>query len=62
MAHTSRLKTVQLGNSEIDRVDTSLWLAITNVTVIVSPVGQFRYELINTEDGEKASARYLGKK
>jgi len=49
--------------NEIDRVDTSIWLAITNITVLTSkePIGQFRYELLNTDDGEKALARYLGK-
>ncbi len=48
--------------NELDRIDTGLWLAVTNITVISSkePVGQFRYELLNTEDGEKALARYLG--
>ena len=49
--------------NEIDRVDTSIWLAVTNITVLTSkePIGQFRYELLNTDDGEKALARYLGK-
>jgi hypothetical protein len=46
----------------VDQVDTGLWLPITDVTVIraKSPVGDYRYELINTEDNETALAKYLG--
>lgn len=49
--------------NSIDRIDTSLWLPISNVTVLKasSPVGDFKYTLINTDDGEKALAKYLGK-
>ena len=47
----------------IDRIDTALWLPISDITVLLapSPVGDYRYQLINTEDGEKALAKYLGK-
>lgn len=39
----------------VDRVDTALWLPITDITVISSrdPIGDFKYELIDTEDGER---------
>jgi hypothetical protein len=40
----------------MDRVDTALWLPITNITVIESEDG---YLLINTDDGEKANAQLL---
>ena len=35
--------------NSLDRIDTSLWL----------PVTDYRYTLINTEDGEKALAKYI---
>jgi len=49
--------------NSLDRIDTSLWLPITNITVIKasSPIGDYKYTLINTEDGEKALAKFLGK-
>lgn len=45
----------------IDRIDTSLWLSITNITVLVdkNPIGEFRYILVNKDDGEEAHARYV---
>jgi hypothetical protein len=48
--------------NSIDRIDTGLWLPVTNITVIQShnPVGDFKYELINTDD-EKALAKYMGR-
>ena len=47
----------------VDRVDTALWLPITNVTVLKasSPIGEYKYMLINIDDGEKALAKFLGK-
>jgi hypothetical protein len=47
----------------LDRIDTALWLPITSITVLEasSPVGEYRYTLINKDDGEKALAKYLGK-
>ena len=47
----------------VDRIDTALWLPITDVTVVKasSPIGDYKYVLINTEDGEKAQAKFLGK-
>jgi hypothetical protein len=47
----------------LDRIDTALWLPITNITVVEasSPVGEYRYTLINKDDGEKALAKYLGR-
>jgi len=46
----------------IDQVDTALWLPVTNITVRVArtPSGDFKYILLNTEDGEQALAKYLG--
>jgi len=46
----------------LDRVDTALWLPITNIAVLESrsPVGDYKYVLINKDDGEKALAKYLG--
>jgi hypothetical protein len=49
--------------SSIDRIDTSLWLPISNVTILKasSPVGDYKYILVNSDDGEKALAKFLGK-
>ena len=46
-----------------DRVDTALWLPTTNIMVLESrsPVGDYKYILVNKDDGEKALAKYLGK-
>jgi hypothetical protein len=48
--------------NELDRVDTSLWLAVTNITVLTNkhPIGDFKYMLVNTDDGEQAPAHYVG--
>ena len=48
--------------STIDQVDTALWLPVTDITVVADPhpIGEFRYVLVNTEDGEKAHAKYMG--
>jgi hypothetical protein len=50
--------------SPTDRVDTMLWLPTTDITVLESKilVGGYKYLLINTDDGEKAEAKYLGSK
>jgi len=47
----------------IDRIDTALWLPISNVTILKasSPLGDYKCTLINTDDSEKALAKYLGK-
>lgn len=49
--------------NSLDRIDTALWLPISDVTILKasSPVGEYKYTLINTDDGEKALAKYLGK-
>ncbi len=49
--------------NSIDRIDTALWLPITDIVVLEakSPIGEFNYMLVNTEDGEKALAKYMGK-
>ena len=43
----------------LDTIDTSLWLSISNITVIDNG---YNYILINTDDGEKAEAKFLGYK
>ncbi len=49
--------------NSIDRIYSSLWLPISNVRILKasSPVGDYKFTLINTDDGEKALAKYLGK-
>ncbi len=49
--------------NSIDRIDTALWLPITDITVLKAsqPVGDYKYTLVNTEDGEKALAKFLGR-
>jgi hypothetical protein len=49
--------------NSLDRINTVLWLPVTNVTILKAtmPVGDYKYSLINTDDGEKALAKYLGK-
>ena len=51
------------GINPVDRIDTSLWLPISNITILMaSPVvGEYKYALVNTGDKEKALAKYLGK-
>jgi hypothetical protein len=47
----------------IDQIDTALWLPVTDIVVRAapSPSGEYRYQLINKDDGETALAKYLGK-
>ncbi|MCZ6689958.1 MAG: hypothetical protein O7H41_10175 [Planctomycetota bacterium] len=47
--------------SPIDRIDTMLWLPITNITVLENE-GFFPYKLVNTDDGESVEAKYIGRK
>ncbi|MFX0136316.1 MAG: hypothetical protein ACFFDN_21930 [Candidatus Hodarchaeota archaeon] len=48
----------------LERIDASLWLPISNIIVIESSNGSpgFDYLLINSDDGEKAHAKYIGSK
>lgn len=48
----------------IDKIDAMLWLPISNITIVISDKGSpgYDYLLINTDDGEKAHAKYLGSK
>ncbi len=48
--------------NSVDQPDTSLWLPVTDITVVdaASPIGDYKYELIDTEDHEKALAKYIG--
>lgn len=47
----------------IDRIYTGIWLPISNITVILAEtsVGDYRYTLINRDDGEMALVKYLGR-
>jgi len=46
-----------------NKLDAALWLNISNITVVESSGGSpgYDYLLINTDDGEKAHANYMGK-
>jgi hypothetical protein len=48
----------------LERLDASLWLKITNISVVEATDGALGYDylLINTDDDEKVHAKYLGKK
>ncbi len=48
----------------LDRIDSSLWLPISEITVIESSGGSpgYDYLLINTDDGEKVHAKFIGNK
>ncbi|MFC1608031.1 hypothetical protein ACFL47_08680 [Candidatus Latescibacterota bacterium] len=48
--------------SPIDKIDAMLWLPISNITVLNSPdIPTYDYLLVNTDDGEKVNAKYMGK-
>lgn len=52
---------------EVDRfekLDAMLWLKMSNITVVESNDGMpgYNYLLINTDDGEKVHAKYIGRK
>lgn len=48
--------------NRLDKIDAMLWLPISDITVMESSSGSSGYDylLINTDDGEKAHAKYLG--
>ena len=48
----------------LNKVDAMLWLPISSITVVESSDGSpgYDYLLINTDDGEKAHAKYMGQK
>lgn len=48
----------------LDTVDAYLWLNLSEITVIKSDDGSLGYDylLVNTDDGEKAHAKYVGQK
>jgi len=48
----------------LDKIDAMLWLPVTEITVTESSSGSpgYDYLLINTDDGEKAHAKYIGQK
>ena len=47
----------------INKIDAMLWLPISSVTVLKSSSGSrgYNYLLINTDDGEEAHAKYMGR-
>lgn len=45
--------------SSFDRIDSRLWLAIDDITVIESDNPYYPYTLINTDEGEEADAKLL---
>lgn len=47
----------------LDKIDAMLWLPVSNITVVRSNSGSpgYDYLLINTDDGEKAHAKYVGR-
>ena len=49
--------------NSFDRLDTALWLPITNIVVLEAsqPIGDYKYVLVNKDDGEKALAKFLGR-
>ena len=49
--------------NSLDQVETGLWLPVTNITVMLDPypVGDYKYILVNKDDGEKAHAKFLGR-
>ncbi len=52
------------GIDPFDRLDATLWLTITSITVLKSSKGSpgYGYLLVNTDDGERAHAKYMGNK
>ncbi len=45
--------------SPLDQVDTALWLPVDEITVTHSRDPSYPYRLVNTDEGETASARFL---
>lgn len=46
--------------SSIDRINTAIWLPITDIMVLENQAGVFPYTLVNTDDRETAEAKYIG--
>lgn len=48
----------------LDKIDAMLWLPISNISIVESNTGSpgYDYLLINTDDGEKVHAKYIGKR
>ena len=66
VSSNGRLVTLEDGSlweiSSLDQIHTALWLPITDIVVRLasSAVGDYRYVLMNKEDGEQVLAKYLG--
>lgn len=48
----------------LDKIEAMLWLPVSNITIVQSENGSpgYDYLLINTDDGEMAHAKFLGRK
>lgn len=48
--------------SSVGRVYTMIWLPVTEITVFEAedPIGDYKYILVNTDDGENVHAKLLG--
>ena len=48
----------------IEKIDAMLWLPISEITVLESSSGSpgYNYLLVNTDDGEQAHAKYMGRR
>ena len=47
---------------DVDRIDTMLWLPVSDITVVESDDSPSSYLLVNTDDDEKVGACFLGHK
>jgi len=45
--------------SDLDQVDTNLWLAVSNIIVLENDHPLYPYKLVNTSDGETAEAKLI---
>jgi len=51
------------GISPMDRIETMLWLPNSTITILKAnkAFGEYTYSLVNSDDKEKALAKYLGR-
>lgn len=47
--------------SPVDRVNTALWLATEEITVVESDNSIYPYKLINTDSGDTAGAKLISR-
>jgi len=46
--------------SPLDQVDTQIWLAVDEITVVDGDDPSYPYKLVNTDEGETAEAQFIG--